>query len=400
MSVQRVPHSIVAGWFIFATAIAAPLIGQAAPTSSEPTVLKGLTVMPAAGCIKARKPADPNPPQPKLVSSFPAVGATVKPGIVLVRLTYDLPVACPVLLKRDGRFADPCPYPVPASMVSKDRRTFLAVCVVQPKARYGMWLNATSLAGQRLEPRDLVFDTSGDETVRVIRDAVAEDPVLQTMAGAAPDAFIPALPMDAGLATAAQERDSTVVRGLVIQGRLSHEVRGLIVTPGRTCLPARSPPDPDVPGPKLVSSFPAKGAVVKPGIVVLRLTFDLPMACPGQIGADFPISNPCPAPLADPVISADRRTFMTVCAVKPNARYGIRLNPQGDDGANGAQLLMSSGDRPGRPRWTNLAGHELPAQEITFTTSGAEPVHSLQDAIAEDAVLRTMIAQAAEGQGR
>ena len=152
------------------------------------------------GCIKARKPPGPDVSEPKLVSSFPYDGAVVKPGIVVLRLTYDLPMACPVLLKPDRAFSNPCPYPLAASMVSKDRRTYLAICVVRPEVRYGMWLDATGLAGQHLDPRELRFTTSSDEMVRVIRDAIAEDPVLQKIAAVSPDAFIPALPMEAGLA--------------------------------------------------------------------------------------------------------------------------------------------------------------------------------------------------------
>ncbi len=183
-----------------------------------------------------------------------------------------------------------------------------------------------------------------------------------------------------------QARRPTEVRGIVVEGRLPHEVRGIVVNPGRVCLEARKPPDPDVPPPKLVSSFPAKGAVVKPGIIVFRLTFDLPMACPGFLDADFPILDPCPAPLMDPVISKDRRTFMTICVVGPHLKYGLWLNRSEEDGVwpsrNPAQ------------RWTSLAGHLLAPHEINFSTSKDAPVGTVEAAIDEDPFLRTIVGPA------
>jgi len=189
-----------------------------------------------------------------------------------------------------------------------------------------------------------------------------------------------------GQAIAAESSGSTEVQGLVIQGRLSHEVRALTVRPAQGCLKARNPPDPDVPEPKLVSTFPADGAVVKPGVIVLRLTFDLPMACPGLLDADFRIPNPCPAPLIDPVISKDRRTFLSICVVEPNVRYAIWLN-------HWAPLVERAATSTAT-RWTNLAGHQLAAREITFTTSGEGRVRTVRDAIAEDPFLRNMVGQA------
>ena len=199
------------------------------------------------------------------------------------------------------------------------------------------------------------------------------------LAGAVAAAF-------AGQAVAAENSDPTVVQGLVIQGRLPHEVQGLVITPSKVCLKPRQPPDPDVPAPKLVSSFPADGSVVKPGVIVLRLTFDLPMACPGTIGADFPIANPCPAPLIDPVISKDRRTFLTICVVGAKLRYAIWLNRSRLAPLVGAATSTAI-------RWTSLAGHHVTDQEITFTTSGGEKVRTVHDAIAEDPFLLKMIGQ-------
>jgi hypothetical protein len=193
-------------------------------------------------------------------------------------------------------------------------------------------------------------------------------------------------------AMAADDPEATDVRGIVVQGKLPHEVKALEVTPRKGCLKARHPADPEVPAPKLVSSFPADGAVVKPGVIVFRLTFDLAMACPGLIDADFPTPNPCPAPLIDPVISKDRRTFLTICVVKPHTRYGVWLN-RGGEGPDRQELLETYSRRGAR--WTNLAGHELGPHEITFTTSDDPVVGAVHEAIAEDPFLRAMTGQAA-----
>jgi hypothetical protein len=139
----------------------------------------------------------------------------------------------------------------------------------------------------------------------------------------------------------------------------------------RKCLKARRPADPDIPPPKLVSTFPANGAVVRPGLMVLRLTFDLPMACAGLIDDHAPLPNPCPGPLREPVISLDRRTFLTVCQVAKDSHYGLRLNAR-------TEL-----------RFTSLAGHVSQPYELVFDTSAEPELATVQDAIAEDAWLRS-----------
>ena len=46
--------------------------------------------------------------------------------------------------------------------------------------------------------------------------------------------------------------------------------------------------------PRVVSTYPARGAVVRPGLVVMRVTFDQPMACSGRLAGLGPWVNPCP----------------------------------------------------------------------------------------------------------
>jgi hypothetical protein len=164
----------------------------------------------------------------------------------------------------------------------------------------------------------------------------------------------------------AQSADPTVVAGVTVLARRPHVVAGLTITPGRRCLGARHPADPEVPAPKLVSTFPAKGGVVRPGILVLRLTFDLPMTCEGLLDGHPDLLNPCPQPLHDPLLSFDRRTFLTVCQVKKSSHYGLWLN----------HSIYH--------RFTGLAGRSSQASELVFDTSDGPETTTVEQAIAED----------------
>jgi hypothetical protein len=132
------------------------------------------------GCLKARNPADPEVPAAKLVATFPANGAVVRPGYMVLRVTFDLPMACVGLLDRHALTVNPCPAPLREPVISLDRRTFLTVCHLTAGKHYGMWLrNFTNLAGHRSEASELVFETSSEPEVITVQDALLEDPWLQ-----------------------------------------------------------------------------------------------------------------------------------------------------------------------------------------------------------------------------
>ena len=78
--------------------------------------------------------------------------------------------------------------------------------------------------------------------------------------------------------------------------------------------------------PIVVSSYPANGQVVRPGLVVIRVTFDAPVACTGGLSNDPPLADPCPGRVQHMVLSYDRRTVRTVCLLDPEKRYGTWLN--------------------------------------------------------------------------
>ena len=170
----------------------------------------------------------------------------------------------------------------------------------------------------------------------------------------------------AGIARAAE--DSTVVQGLNVTAQRVYPVQGLVITAHR-CAKAHKPADAGAPTPKLVSTFPPRGSVVRPGLLILRLTFDAPMTCDGLLDSHEGLLDPCPAPLNDPVISTDRRTFLAVCRLKKSSHYGMWLN---------------------RSLWrpfTSVAGRQVEPAEIVFDTSDGPDVTDVKEALAQDKVL-------------
>ncbi len=138
------------------------------------------------------------------------------------------------------------------------------------------------------------------------------------------------------------------------------------------CPQANKSPEPGFKPPKVVSAFPEKGRVVRPGLLVLRVTFDKPMTCIGLLAPapaplpDFnnkeqPKFNPCPAPLRSPMISRDRRTFLTVCVLGKDTRYGLRLK-----------------------QFTSLGGRALDHYDLEFKTSEKGQIATIEEAVAQD----------------
>jgi hypothetical protein len=103
------------------------------------------------------------------------------------------------------------------------------------------------------------------------------------------------------------------------------------------------------PPPKLAASFPAEGASVAAGVVVLTLKFDQVMAPKSwaygrAAGADFP---DC---LTEPRLLADNHTFALLCTVAPNRSYAVEINPA--------------------PQFANSGGRTAKPMVLHFTTTG------------------------------
>jgi len=172
---------------------------------------------------------------------------------------------------------------------------------------------------------------------------------------------------------------ATVLCGLCAPGGSQAQMASAVtVKPAAKCLGPRRPPDKSIPAPVVESIYPAPGAVVRPGILVLRITFNVAMSCDGIFLTSPPLEKPCgEARMQDLRLSYDRRTIRMKCVVAPNRRFGLRLNndPERD------QL------RPGILRKVNfasLAGSPLQPFELTFETSSGPDVISVEAAERED----------------
>jgi hypothetical protein len=114
----------------------------------------------------------------------------------------------------------------------------------------------------------------------------------------------------------------------------------------RPCLDGKPRPGPE---PRVVRTMPAPGSVVRPGAVVLSITFDQPMACQANLSASpFPI--PCPGAGDAVLISPDRRTLTTVCVVEAGSSYSMPLvDFVGDGGVKSERYDLAFTTSTGAP---------------------------------------------------
>jgi hypothetical protein len=159
------------------------------------------------------------------------------------------------------------------------------------------------------------------------------------------------------------------------------DLSSVTVKPKAVCMGPRHPPDKSIPKPEVVSTFPAQGAVVRPGYLVVRLTFNVAMSCDGVILARPPLNQPCDgSKLQRLVLSYDRRTIRMVCRVAEKTRYGLRLNYDPDFTAERLNAVTAT-----RVSFMSLAGAPLDRFELSFSTSSGLPVADLKEAEAEEA---------------
>jgi hypothetical protein len=105
------------------------------------------------------------------------------------------------------------------------------------------------------------------------------------------------------------------------------------------------------PAPKVVATFPANGASVPAGVLVLKVTFDQPMAPDswsfGPLG-----DGAFPRCLAQPRLLADQRTFALLCTVAQQRQtYAIEVNAA--------------------PVFANASGRRARATPLHFSTTAA-----------------------------
>ncbi len=150
-------------------------------------------------------------------------------------------------------------------------------------------------------------------------------------------------------------------------------VEELTVQPSATCLQPRL--DPEALPPRIVSTFPARGAVVRPGVLLLRVTFDQPMSCKGFFAAAAEVKNPCPDDRQYWVLSYDRRTIRTACHTEAGGHYGVQVSDN--------SLQIDS-----KTTFISLSGKRPTPYVLTFDTSLEPPVIDARESMAEDPEMR------------
>jgi len=93
--------------------------------------------------------------------------------------------------------------------------------------------------------------------------------------------------------------------------------------------------------PKVVSSFPAPGQVLAPGVTVIRITFDQPM----QPGFDLSAAQGAAMPdcLKTPRLLNDGKSFVLLCTTAPRTSYVLAVNGHATGG------FRSLGETPAAP---------------------------------------------------
>jgi hypothetical protein len=186
MVLRGLPLQILLG----ATVLSAPGLPAAqpaarpAPAEAEATTVEELSVLGAAKCLQPRK--DPLAPPPRIVSTFPASGAVVRPGVLVLRVTFDQPMSCKGFFAAAAEARSPCPVDTQYWVLSFDRRTIRTVCRTDLSSHYGLRVSDrslrddslttfVSLAGKRLAPYVLTFDTSSDAPINTAGESLAQD---------------------------------------------------------------------------------------------------------------------------------------------------------------------------------------------------------------------------------
>lgn len=153
----------------------------------------------------------------------------------------------------------------------------------------------------------------------------------------------------AGLAATGARAQSAHTPGPVHANGLNDE--GVVVR----ATPRRKPP-------VVVSTYPAQGATVAPGTLVLKVTFDQPMTPDGWSYAKG-AADP-PSCLPRPRLLDDGRTFVLLCATVAGRPYAVGLNAAPAEGFANVQRTFA-------PRF-----------DLRFATAAeGEPVRAIGEAV-------------------
>ncbi len=123
---------------------------------------------------------------PQVQSTFPAAGAKVAPGLLVLRVTFDTrmrPEGWSYAEEAGAEYPDCAKSP----RLLDDKRSFVLICRTLPGKRYAIWFNRpplddfTSFGRRPATPFELKFNTTQDEPVRTLIEAMKADPALSAM---------------------------------------------------------------------------------------------------------------------------------------------------------------------------------------------------------------------------
>jgi hypothetical protein len=118
--------------------------------------------------------------------------------------------------------------------------------------------------------------------------------------------------------------------------------------------------------PKVVTTWPAAGQAVAPGVLVLKVVFDQQMT-PRDFAYGPGPGGEMPECLKTPRLLNDNKTYVLLCRTLPGKTYAVSLNKNPGPGPAGG--------------FANLAENRAEPSELTFTTQAGDPVTKLRDAI-------------------
>jgi hypothetical protein len=150
---------------------AAPETGKANGVAGEPSnTVSGVTVTVSRDI-------------PKVVGTYPSQGASVAPGILIVRISYDTRMqgqSWSYVSSRDGDY----PECAAAPRLLDDHKSFALICRTLPSKTYALWFNHgdyqnfTSVSHRPATAYELKFKTSDADPIRTLEEAIKADPGL------------------------------------------------------------------------------------------------------------------------------------------------------------------------------------------------------------------------------
>jgi hypothetical protein len=120
---------------------------------------------------------------PKVVSTYPGQGASIAPGILIIRISYDTRMqgqSWSYVSSRDGEYPECAASP----RLLDDHKSFALICRTLPKKTYALWFNHgdyqnfTSVSHRPAAAYELKFTTSDADPVWTLEDAIKADPGL------------------------------------------------------------------------------------------------------------------------------------------------------------------------------------------------------------------------------